>query len=241
MLANLLVEDDPSPPTNDFSTTPLGPHTIFYLAITTPHTDTYVLHGPVTSFSHLLPTIKSTVSDSPSAIDKLDALSSTTDVWGAPTPNKAFSERGFTTFVVNGQRGTFTLLEVLREENKPVFDTLLAPVYTVSAHGPLAHTPDYLGRVGVAETSKLVGSFVRRDEAKEAAGKAMEELVKGEVGVKRSEHWGRERSGLGVGGGVLMAMNGEGRWEVRVAYEEEVMKRVREGSEMRGERVGWRI
>lgn len=141
-----------------------------------------------------------------------------------------------------GQRGTYILLEILREEGKQdVFEILPGSVYTVTAHGPLSHTPNHRVHTGQAKGSKLVGSFATRGKAKEAAEKAMEEMVKGEEGVKRSDHWGRSRKGARVGGGLLMAMNSQARWEVRVGYDEEVMRRVREGAEMRGEKVAWRV
>ena len=92
-------------------------------------------------------------------------------------PNHDFEERGFTRFVVEGQRGTYILLEVLREENQAVCEGLPAPVFVVTAHGPLSHVPNSLGHSGMAKTSRLIGAFVHREEAKEAAERAMEGLV----------------------------------------------------------------
>jgi hypothetical protein len=40
---------------------------------------------------------------------------------------------------------------------------------------------------------------------------------------------------------VLMAMTAEERWEIRIGYEDEVLKRVREGLERDGGSVGWRF
>jgi hypothetical protein len=219
-------------PTDDFSTPPLTPNTVFYLATIAPHTDTYSMHGPVTSFQHLLPKINEVVSNSPSAIDKLDALATIEDVWGETEPNHDFAERGFGTFVVDGQRGVYTVLKVLREENAAVLDELPSPVYTVTAHGPLTHDNN-----GHVKTTRLVRSFVDRKEAKQAAEAEMRVMVEDEEGVKRSEDWGK----MGRGGGVLMAMNSEARWEVRIAYEDEVHKRAKEGLDREGGYVGWRF
>lgn len=129
-------------------------------------------------------------------------------------PNHEFEERGFTRFVVEGQRGTYILLEVLREENQAVCEGLPAPIFVVTAHGPLSHVPNSLGHSGMAKTSRLIGAFVHREEAKEAAERAMEGLVQEEKGVKRTEHWGdsgRKEGGRGKAGGVLMAMGEAGR------------------------------
>lgn len=221
-----------SKPNDDFSTRPLGPNTIFYLAIIAPHTDTYQVLGPVTTFSHLLPKIEDIVSNSPKAIDKLAAIRSIEDVWGDSEPNLEFAERGFSTFVVDGQRGVYTVLKILREENEAVKEELPSPVYTITTHGPLSHKGE-----GYVATTKLVGSYVERAEAKGAAEKAMRDLVKGEKGLKESEDWGRESKG----GGMLIAMNSETRWEVRIGYEDEVHKRAKEELERDGEKVGWRF
>jgi hypothetical protein len=92
-------------PHDIFTTPPLAPHTLFYLTIIAPHTESFLVHGPYTSFTHVLPLIESSVSNFPRAIDKLTALRRTRDVWGVSTPNPDFAERGFDTFVVDGQRG----------------------------------------------------------------------------------------------------------------------------------------
>jgi hypothetical protein len=220
-------------PNDDFSTTPLTPFTIFYLAIIKPHTDTYEILGPCTSFSHLLPKISEIVSNSPKAIDKLEAIRFISDVWGDKEANEEFAERGFGTFVVDGQRGVYTVLKVLREENKEVRDELPSPVYTITTHGPLTHK----GNKGLVATTKLLGSFVNQAEAKGAAGKAMRDLVRGEKGLKESEDWGKESKG----GGLLMAMNAEHRWEVVVRYEDEVHKRRKEEGDRGGEDISWRF
>lgn len=222
----------PPLPTDDFTTPPLLPNTIFYLATIAPHTDTHTITGPVTSFTHLLPAIESTVNNSPSAIDKLDALRTIEDVWGDTEPNWDFEERGFTTFVVKGQRGTYTVLRILREENPDVFANLPCPVYTITTHGPLNSE----GK-GYADRTKLVGSWVERKDAREVAEKCMGEMLEGEEGVKRSEDWGL----VGKGAGILIGMTAEKRWEVRIAYEDQVLKRAKEGMERKGEYVAWRF
>ncbi|KAH3950920.1 hypothetical protein HBH70_098130 [Parastagonospora nodorum] len=218
-------------PADDFSTLPLGAHTLFYLAIIAPHTDTYEIHGPATSFSHLLPRLEDVVSNSPRAIDKLEAIRNIEDVWGDKETNLEFAERGFGTFVVEGQRGIYTVLKILREENRRVREELPAPVYVVSAHGPLVN------EVGYVATTRLVGAFVGQRDAKGAAVRAMDEMVQGRKVSKRSEYWGKESKG----GGMLMAMGAARRWEVRIAYEDQVHKRAKEEAEREGESVGWRI
>jgi hypothetical protein len=218
-------------PKDDFTTPPLAPYTLFYLSITSPHTDTHLFHGPYTSFAHLLPYIDSVVSNSPSAIDKLEALRSIRDVWGAEEPNHEFASRGFGTFVVEGQRGVYTVLRVVREVNRSVYEELPSPVYVVTSHGPLTHASE-----GYAGTTQLVGAFVGRKEARHKADQTMRELVRGKEGVKRNEDWER-----GNGGGMLVAMTTKERWEVRIAYEDQVLKRAKEGLEMDGESVGWRF
>lgn len=253
---NDIFFDDPSPtpnsdqppkytkPTDDFRPLLTTPSSVLYLAVTTPHTDTYEIHGPATSFAQLLPTINDIVSNSPSAIDKLETLAhSAPDAWGSRTTNTAFEHHGFTTLIVDGQRGTATVLDILREHNPAVRAVLPAPVYTVSRHGPLVHgfvgvgAASRLGpAVGVAATSALVGSFVERGEAVAAARAVMDGLVRGEVAVSCTEDWGD-----GVGGGVLLAMGGGRRWEVRVKYEDEALRRAREGADAEGAGVGWRF
>jgi hypothetical protein len=219
-------------PADELSTPRLAPNTIFYLATIAPHTDTYSIYGPAIAFQHLLPKINEVVSNSPLAIDKLDALSTIKDVWGETEPNHDFLERGFKTFIVDGQRGVYTVLKVLREENAVVFGELPSPMYTVTTHGPLTHD-----NKGYVKTTKLVGSFVDRREAKKVAEFEMETLLEDEEGVKRSEDWGKK----GRGGGVLMAMNGEARWEVKATYEDEVHKRAMEEMEREGGDMGWRF
>ncbi len=229
-------------PNDDFKPLSVTSSSVFYLAVITPHTDKYEVHGPVPSFAHLLPTIEDIVSDSPSAIDKLDALQYTAlDVWGEQTKIDKFKDEGFHTLVVDGQRGTYTVLEVLREENKTVREALPAPVYVVTRHGPLFHPSAKVGTAvklgnakGDAATSTLVGSFVDRADAQTAANKAMDAMVAG-LAVSRIEDWGKE------GGGVLLAMGGQYRWEVRIAYDDEALRCAKEGADAEGAGVGWRL
>jgi hypothetical protein len=227
-----ILDPSSSKPADEFSTPALRPNTIFYLATIAPHTDTYSIYGPTTSFQHLFPKVNDVVSNSPKAIDKLEALSTIEDMWGGTEPNHDFNERGFGTFVVEGQRGVYTVLKILREVNRAVFEELPSPVYTVTVHGPLTHDNQ-----GYVKTTRLVGSFTDRKEAKAVAEKEMRELVKGEKGVKKSEDWGRD----GKGGGILMAMSPEARWEVKIAYEDQVHKRAKEELERGGGHIGWRF
>jgi hypothetical protein len=227
-----ILNSSSSKPADEFSTPALRPNTIFYLATIAPHTDTYSILGPTTSFQHLLPKVNDVVSNSPKAIDKLEALSTIENLWGGTEPNHDFNERGFGTFIVDGQRGVYTVLKILREVNEAVFEELPSPVYTVTVHGPLTHD-----NKGYVKTTRLVGSFADRKEAKVAAEKEMRELVKSEKGIKQSEDWGCD----GKGGGILMAMNSEAGWEVRIAYEDQVYKRVKEELERGGRTIGWRF
>lgn len=253
-----LFFDDPSPPpakgqpykyikpTDNFR--PLIPSAtqVLYLAVITPHTDKYEIHGPAPCFSHLLPKISSLCSDSPSALDKLESLQySAPDVWGETAPNPAFEKEGFTTFVIDGQRGTYTVLEILREANTRVRDVLPAPVYTVTRHGPLVHKYSGVGgkaklqkAEGVAATSTLVGSFVKKKDAQRAARMTMDLLV-GEEKVSSIEDWGKD--GKDGSGGVLIAMGFGKRWEVRVQYDDEALRRARESADAEGADVGWRF
>lgn len=230
-------------PTDDLHSLPSSKNLVLYLAVITPHTDRYEIHGPAPSFAHLLPKIKDLCSDSPSALDKLEALQYTpADVWGERVENAKFADEGFTKFVVEGQRGTYTVLEILREENADVRGVLPASVYTVTRHGPLVYTYTGLGMKtkigvakGVAATSTLVGSFVERKEAQAAARTTMDSLV-GKEKVSRIEHWGADE-----GGGVLLAMGVGERWEVRVQYEDDALRHAKEGADAEGANVGWRF
>ncbi|KAF2997119.1 hypothetical protein E8E13_004392 [Curvularia kusanoi] len=257
MDTNAIFFSDPSPtststqplaylkPRDDYHPVPHSTSSIFYLAVTTPHTDTYMLHGPVRSFSALLPTITALASDSPSALDKLENLSySAPDVWGNRTTRASFLTHGFRTLIVDGERGTYTVLQVLTEENAGVKDVLPAPVYTVTRHGPLVYAYDGLGAKarlgaarGVAASSELVGCFAERKEAVSAARKAMDGMVEGERKVNRIENLGKH----GEDGGMLLALGNGVRWEVRVKYDSEVLKIARESAEKEGAGLAWRF
>ncbi|KAH9871450.1 hypothetical protein IAQ61_005629 [Plenodomus lingam] len=231
-----------------------APHTTFYLSIIRPHTDTDTITGPVRSFAHLLPSISSIISNSPAAIDKLDNLRETKDAWGDTYEvNDAFDINGFTTFVVDSQRGIYTVLQIHRRVDEAVFEHLPAPVYTVIASGPLVHSAMAVslaadrrsaGRSGMtkprgyAATSRLIGSYVERGEAKRMAQGVMRDLMKGMNNVRVTESW--DQGGRGTG--MLMAMGTRGEmWEVRIMYEDQPLRRAREGMDNEGLKAGWRF
>ncbi|KAF1846939.1 uncharacterized protein K460DRAFT_352135 [Cucurbitaria berberidis CBS 394.84] len=231
-------------PKDAFTPPPCTPDTIFYLATIAPHTDSYLLQGPVKKFAHLLPQIQDIVSNSPSAIDKLASLQEMEeDIWGEVEKNAQFEQDGFERFVVEGQRGVYTVLEVLRERNEEVKNVLPAAIYTVIAAGPLTTPSSYTSAAvagtpsGYAAMTRLVGSFVDRGAAQTAARHIMLQLVDGVAGVTRTETWGAG----GKGGGLLMAMCPGKMWEVKVVYEDQALRRAREGLDMEGEKVGWRV
>ncbi|RII20018.1 hypothetical protein CUC08_Gglean001417 [Alternaria sp. MG1] len=95
-----------------------APSTIWYLSITKPHVDSHDIIGPTKAFRHLLPRIEAIVSNSPTAIDKLAQLKETEDMWGETEPNEHFFNNGFEVFIVEGQRGSYTILKMIREINK---------------------------------------------------------------------------------------------------------------------------
>ncbi|CAO2655181.1 Nn.00g102450.m01.CDS01 [Neocucurbitaria sp. VM-36] len=241
--AKSIAHEGPRPctkPLDDFttSTVPIPPGTTFYLSVIKPHADTSALHGPVRHFSHLLPHIESVVSNSPSAIDKLAALKELEDAWGDVRPNHHFYEHGFRVMVVEGQRSVFTVLNVERREEGEVWGVLPGAVYTVVKAGPLSLSTSEDGPKGYAATMRLVGSFVERKDARGAAKRAMDELVSGmEEAVHVTETWEKE----GRGGGMLMAMGGEEMCEVKVLYEDQALRRAKEGLDREGGKVGWRF
>ncbi|KAH9877782.1 hypothetical protein J1614_002999 [Plenodomus biglobosus] len=231
-----------------------APHTTFYLSIIRPHTDTHTITGPVRSFAHLLPSIMSIVSNSPTAIDKLDKIRETKDAWGDTYEvNEAFDTNGFGTFVVEGQRGIYTVLQIHRRIDEAVFEHLPAPVYTIIASGPLAHSAmavslaadrrsasrSGMGRPrGYAATSRLIASFVERSDAQRVAQGVMAEFLQGRSDVRVTENWDQG----GKGTGLLMAMGAKGEmWEVRVVYEDQALKRAREGMDNEGMEARWRF
>ncbi|KAF2873765.1 eukaryotic rRNA processing protein EBP2-domain-containing protein [Massariosphaeria phaeospora] len=200
-------------PTDDFTVPSTSKSTIFYLLVITPHTDSFAIHGPTTTFAALMPKVLDVVSNSPAAIEKLDNLKA---------DNEDFDASGFSTFVVDGQRNTHTILRIVREANAPVRRILPAPVYTVTAHGPLLHNLGSSLRtvssgkpLGMATTSGLIGSFVDAATADKAATRAMDQMIKDEKGVHKTMT--RESGKRRV---IMLAMNARAAWEARVLYDD---------------------
>jgi hypothetical protein len=212
----------PAFPTDDFDVPArTAPYTIFYLTIRTPHTDTFTIHGPEQNFAALIPAIQSASSSSPAAIDKLRILRSDKEF--------NFDGLGFTRFVVPLERGAYTLLEVVREVSPSVFELLPGPVYTVTAHGPLEHDMGGMLRTvasgrsrGLATKSRIVGTWVDIETARDKARETMNEMLKDETAsgqkITRSEKMepgGRRRW-------VLLGMSAKYVWEVKVRFDEEL-------------------
>jgi hypothetical protein len=105
-------------PSDSLDVPAAAPSTIWYLSITKPHVDSHDIIGPTKAFRHLLPRIEAIVSNSPTAIDKLAQLKETEDMWGETEPNEHFFNNGFEVFIVEGQRGSYTILKMIREINK---------------------------------------------------------------------------------------------------------------------------
>ncbi|KAF1949661.1 hypothetical protein CC80DRAFT_555132 [Byssothecium circinans] len=139
---------------DDFTSPSLLPHTIYYLTVTTPSTDSWHYHGPVATFAALIPYIEHAIHQSASkaALTKWKALlhrdrtrASTwqQNEWGhfvLPERGPSITETGITRLVIPAQgfqkeEGVETVLEVVREVNEEVVEVLPAPVYTVSHHG----------------------------------------------------------------------------------------------------------
>ncbi|KAL1797985.1 hypothetical protein ACET3X_004591 [Alternaria dauci] len=224
------------------------PNTIWYLSIIKPHVDSHEILGPTKAFRHLLPRIEAIVSNSPSAIDKLEELKATEDVWGELEINEDFFINGFDIFVVEGQRNTYTVLKITREVDQEVYDILPAPVYTVVSSGPLEHAPvpsklrsSFSSSAsaaksspvmlsskftpgkpkGYAVTTQLHGSFVERAAAKETAKHVMTVLLLDEENVNETKRWEKGTKG----GGILIAMNPTMVWEVKVLYADDPVGR----------------
>ncbi|KAH7139089.1 hypothetical protein B0J11DRAFT_35236 [Dendryphion nanum] len=200
------------PATNPPATNP--PATIFYLTSKTPHIDSFSFYGPTSTFAALLPQIHSLTTSSPHAIRKLHLLRS--------SPTLHFDTLGFTDLIIKRERGSYTHLHIIREVNPPVFYLLPGPVYTVSAHGPLRHDMGTALRTvmggrpgGWAENSRVVGSFVDVEPAKERAREVLGEMLEGELGVMVSE---ADEKG-GKGRWVFWGMDATRLWEVRIRYE----------------------
>ncbi|KAF2676020.1 hypothetical protein K458DRAFT_469767 [Lentithecium fluviatile CBS 122367] len=204
------ARDIPAPftkPASDFSAPALVPGTIFYLTITTPHTDSWTYHGPVSTFAALLPLVEDAVSAHPAAKRKWKKIvrqaeeRDKKDVWDHDAwdnfvlreKGSPFKERGFTTFVFAHQKagfeveGEYTVLSVQREINPAAYEVLPAPVFTLTSHGPMHHDMgSSLEAVhsglpkGRTATSTICGSYASSVEAQMAARGAMEDLVRGE-------------------------------------------------------------
>jgi hypothetical protein len=249
------IAPKPSPatftkPSDNFTVPPVTPNTVFYLAIIKPHIDSHEIIGPAKEFKHLLPKIQDIVSNSPRAIDKLDELQHIEDIWGEREKNTVFEQDGFDCFICEGQRGVYTVLKIIREVDAQVYENLPAPVYTIVTCGPLKHAPLpprhrttapkavelKPAPKGYAATTRVVGSFVERNLAQEAAREAMTDLVLNERNVNTTENWTKG----GKGAGVLIAMNPEFMWEVKVVYEDEVHRRAMEGLERESVGAKWR-
>jgi hypothetical protein len=238
-------------PKDRLNVLPVVPNTVFYLAVIKPHTDTHEIHGPAKKFLYLLPKIEAIVSNSPNAIDKLDELKQTEDVWGEREKNEEFFVSGFECFVVEGQRGVFTVLKIIREVDKEIYEALPAPVYTLIASGPLKHAPvsskskgkslmtgdfEPAKPKGYALTTQLHGSYVERGAVQKAAKDVITDLVLNEKGIKVTEKWDKGTKG----GGLLMAMSPSAMWEVKVVYEDEALKRAMDDSDLTGDGLRWR-
>lgn len=250
--SNLLADkiEDPKvyqKPADKLTAVAPGSGALFYLAIILPHTDAHTIIGPATAFKHLLPKIINVISNSPRAIEKFESISEIEDLWGESEPNEEFYKNGFETFVVEGQHDVYTVLKIYREEDKEdVCEVLPAPIYTVVAAGPLVQPtttksgsfiPIATGKpFGYAETKRLVATFVESEPAMHAAEEAMQEMVK-DLKVNRTVAWEQG----GKKGGILMAMSAGMLWEVRVLYEDQVLRRVKEGADREGTKVGWRF
>ncbi|KAF2659707.1 hypothetical protein K491DRAFT_675436 [Lophiostoma macrostomum CBS 122681] len=202
-------------PTDDFDVPARTlPNTIFYLTASTPHTDTFTIHGPSPTFAALLPAIQTASSSSPAAIEKLRILRADADF--------DFDGLGFTRFVVPLERGAFTLLQVVREVSEPVHEMLPGPVYTVTAHGPLEHDMGGMLRTvasgrsrGLATRSWIVGTWVDVETARDRARETMDGMLREESAggqrITRSERMepgGRRRW-------ILLGMSARFVWEVK--------------------------
>ncbi|KAJ4356825.1 uncharacterized protein N0V89_004862 [Didymosphaeria variabile] len=126
LFANEINFDDPKPkiniPDNDLTIPAASAGTIFYLTISTPHTDAFEWHGPFPQFSNILSTVRA---HSPSADKKLEKA----------------GKHGFTKLVVveDEEQGEFTVFEVVTEVNQDVRSMLPKSVFTVTSAGPILH------------------------------------------------------------------------------------------------------
>ncbi|KAI4954024.1 hypothetical protein J4E91_001733 [Alternaria rosae] len=234
-------------PVDELDFIDVKPNTIWYLSIIRPHIDSHEIIGPAKAFRHLLPQIEDVVSNSPNAIDKLalikekpnnDFLFEEDDEDEEKEVDEEFLERGFSTFIVEGQRGSYTILKIHREINKDVFDILPAPVYTIISVGPLAHAerPSATSLSskftaskpkGYAVTTKLHASYVDRAAAKEDAQHIFTVLLLDTENVKQTKRWEKGSKG----GGILIGMNASSMWEVKVVYVDDPIGRAQEDAD----------
>lgn len=207
-------------PSDNFDVPASNPDgTIFYLTVATPHLDTWVVHGPTRTFAGLIPHIKDAVSNSPNAIKKLEAIRA----------NKylEFDTYGFEQYVIPLERGAHTLLRTHRETNPSLHKVLPAPVYLVTAYGPLQHNAATNWRVatfglggtprGIATKSRVVGSWKEVEGAKGGAREAMKAMLSGGNEKVKVTETGEKGKG-GKGSWSFLAMSGSQRWEARVEY-----------------------
>ncbi|KAI4715141.1 hypothetical protein J4E89_000827 [Alternaria sp. Ai002NY15] len=230
-------------PVDELAFIDVEPNTIWYLSIIRPHIDSHELFGPAKAFRHLLPQIEDVVSNSPPAIDKLAVIKEKPnddflfedDEDEEKEVDEEFLEKGFDTFIVEGQRGVYTILKMHREINKDVFDILPAPVYTIISAGPLAHAEHSSSTSlsskfeaskpkGYAATTKLHASYVDRADAKEDAEHIFTVLLLDTEDVKKTKRWEKGTKG----GGILIGMNASSMWEVKILYMDDPIGRAQE-------------
>ena len=211
-------------PLDDFDVpNSMSKHTIFYLTVSTSHTDEFTIHGPERYFSKLMPHIKKACSSSPPAIAKLESLRKMKDL--------EFDTYGFNTFIIELERGAYSRLQVIREVNKPIYDILPGPHYIVTAHGPLTHNIGSAFHTiksgkprGMATTSRVIGSFLEAEEARDAARTEMDRLLVEGQHMGGGQVMKDEKHETGKRGWVCLAMNSKATWEVRVRYEADFWK-----------------
>ncbi|OSS47686.1 hypothetical protein B5807_07400 [Epicoccum nigrum] len=94
-----------------------GMMTIFYLAVTAPHTDKYEVHGRSSLQSSIspLPALDPYQTNSPAGLQKLENLFEHDDKWGERVDNPAFETDGFHTLLLEGQRRV-----IIHHELEPV-------------------------------------------------------------------------------------------------------------------------
>ncbi|KAF1968191.1 hypothetical protein BU23DRAFT_268119 [Bimuria novae-zelandiae CBS 107.79] len=225
LFADDIIFDAPAPtvviPPDDLSTPTVVPGTVFYLTISTPHTDTFEWHGPFTSFTPIIALVSGLVSASPSA--------STTFAAALKTVQK----NGFTQLIIpdaTRKAVEFMVLRVECELNAKVKGEVEEghSVFTVVRTGPMALDIDALtGKVrsgkatGRATTSSIVGSYTARKEARAAAEAAMTSLIENESPRPTPK---MSFPANDAGGGLIMAMNTRAKWEVRVFFETNTLR-----------------